>query len=288
MATVSDSIGVSDALVSALVGPGVFSDEIAVADSLKIRLNVSVRVSDAVSASDTLTSQPTIAFEIDEARALTETKVRIDFEVPTLVNDALTKPSSYVFTNVSAGAVEVTPLSVSLPPGQPNPLYVEIVTTEHTQSGVYEVALSTALRGAQGEVAAATPIAYFGIGSAPTLQLVLAISATEVEVHFSEAVANNASANDADNYSWSGGISTVDVHGIVDNVVTLQTTAQEPGQLYELTVLGFDTGLSAEIDTVAVDDAIEIELVDDSVLLLDDGSGDPLTDDGSGDFLTIG
>lgn len=287
MATVSDSIGVSDALVSAMVGPGVFSDEIAVADSLKIRLNISVRVSDVVSAPDALTSQPTIAFGIDEARALTETKVRIDFEVPTLVNDALTKPSSYVFTNVSAGAVEVTPLSVSLPPGQPNPLYVEIVTTEHTNSGVYEVALSTALRGAQGEVATAAPMTYFGIGSAPTLQLVLAISATEVEVHFSEAVANNASANDAANYNWSGGISTVDVVGIVENVVTLQTTAQEPGQLYELTVFGFDTGLSATIDTIAVDDAIEIELVDDNVLL-DDASGDPLTDDDSGDFLTIG
>jgi hypothetical protein len=246
--TRSDTVAITDALARSLRFGRVANDTIALVDGISIQANQSLQLIDAIGVVDSLLSQPTIAFKIDEVRALTESKVRIDFERPALINDALMQPASYAFSNLSPASVEVTPLSVATPPGQANPLYVEITTTEHTDGGSYEVALSPSLRGAAGEVGYPVPSAYTGIGVAPTLQLVIAVSATEAEVHFSESIENNSSARDPDNYTWSGGISTVDVRSVDGSVVVLQTTAQEPGQLYTLTVHGIVPGVLYDIE----------------------------------------
>jgi hypothetical protein len=235
-ATIGDTIGVTDAISSRLFQASSSTDTLSVADRLQSALNAARRLTDTVAIADSLIAAISIALKISQVRAFSETRIRIDFERPATINTALTRASSYRFTNVSSGSVEVVPLSVSLPPGQANPLYVEIETTEHTNEADYEVALTSSIRGAAGEVGSTVPVPYVGIGVSPKLKVVLAVSATEVEVHFDEPIENNAEANDPLNYTWTGGLSTIAVRSVVANVVTLQTTSQIPGQLYSLTV----------------------------------------------------
>lgn len=275
---ISDTVSVTDELTSVSIKVGTVSDSIAVADSLQVTTTYEREPSDAVLVADLLVAAPTIVFHIASASALTPTRVRVEFEVPALINAALSRATSYRFDNLSPGAVDVTPLSVSLPAGQPTPLYVEIETTEHTNEGAYEVALTSAIRGAAGEIGSTDPVEYEGIGVAPTLQLVLAISSTEVQVHFSEAIANEPDANRPQNYAWDGGLHTVAVRSVIGNIVTLQTSQQIPGQLYNLTV----TGSIAPNDRVLDDDPVDVEdelivefttlnvIIDDSVEAEDD------------------
>ncbi len=234
-------------------------DEIAVVDVVSpVLAHAFTRVaSDAVVLADLLVVALVHSLTIDNARALTETKVRIDFSAPALANAALTNPSNYVFTNTSPGSVEIVPQTVSVPVGQTNPLYVEIEVTEQTEGASYEAALTSELRGAAGEVGNLVPFAFTGIGSPPTLVLVLATSPTDVEVHFSEAIKNNTSARDPNNYQWDHGISTVAVKSVIGEVVTIQTTSQVPGELYVLTVVGTTISASLPTDAVAVVDSIE-------------------------------
>lgn len=263
--TIGDSVAVADGVIVAVtthIKTRSAADSCAVSDTLRVAFVRNARLNDAIGVTDALSSQATIALKIDDARALTETKVRIDFEFPALVNDALKRPSSYKFNNASAGSVEVTPLSVLLPPGQIDPLYVEIVTTEHTNLATYEVALSPDVRGAAGEIGDATPFSYSGIGVAPTLQLVLAISPTEVQVRFSESIANNVDANDAHNYTWSNGLNTIAVRSVIGDTVSLQTSQQVPGTLYTLHVTSTFVveGVVVDDDGVDVEDEVLIDL----------------------------
>lgn len=273
---ISDVISVTDDVTVSLLRRQAFADAVSVTDSLRATATYERQASDTVAVSDAIVSAPTVAFYINDARAITATRVRIDFEVPTLINAALTLPSSYRFDNLSPGSVEVVPLSVSLPAGQANPMYVDIETTEHTHDADYEVALTAAIRGSAGQIGSADPFEYTGIGVKPLLQVVIAISATEVEVYFSEAIANNAAANDRTNYVWAGGISTVQVRSVIGNVVTLQTTAQLPGNLYTLTVKGVTPTLTysieLDLDEVDVDDGdtVLVELFGDYALTVDD------------------
>jgi len=256
-----DEVAVIDDLFIGDLHQVALGDEVVVADGLFIPR--SVLLGDIVSTVDALSSQATIQFGIADARALTEVKVRIDFEVPTLINAALTNTANYRFKNLSSGSVEVVPVSVGLPPGQPNPFYVEVVTTEHTEGATYEVALTEAIRGAAGEVGHVAPVSYVGIGVAPTLHLVIARSSTEVEVHFSEPIIDNASARNPRNYLWAGGIVTIDVRSVEGSVVVLQTTGQVPGHLYTLTVLGPVPGQS--YDTEFFDDLDAGDMLEESV-----------------------
>lgn len=254
-ASVSDTLSATDSVTTRLDRTSVLTDTVAVTDSLEIARNHELQLSDAAVVNDSLVVTPTIALKIDDARALTATRVRIDFEYPVLINDALTRPSSYRFDNLSAASVEIVPLSVSLPAGQTNPLYVEVETTEHTNGATYEVALTAGIMGAAGEIGSPVPVSFTGIGIPPTLQLVLAVSAIEVQVYFSEAIANEADANDPRNYTWDGGLHTVAVRSVVGNIVTLQTSPQTPGELYHLTV----TRVRASLDVTINDDAIDAE-----------------------------
>lgn len=240
---IGDTIASSDAVVVLRVTEKIVSDDVVVSDALRVGVVQLVRVSDAVVATDSLVSEPILALFIQEARALSERKVRVDFSAPMQIDDALRRPSSYVFDNLTPGSVEVVPLAVTLPAGQQNPLFVEIDVTEHTETAMYAVALSPALRGAANETSVGEPFEYVGIGARPTLQLVLAMSANEVDVFFNEPILNNSTARDRSRYQWTGGISTIDVKRIVENVVTLQTTTQTPGALYSLTVVGIDSGV---------------------------------------------
>lgn len=214
------------------------NDSQTVTDVLTRTTNSVRKPTDALVVTDVLTAQKIKSLTIVNARALTSTKVRIDFSAPTLINDALRDPSSYNFQNISPGSIDVIPLLVTLPAGQANPTFVELDVTEHTNGATYRVSLSSNLSGVAGEVSNLVPFSYTGLGVRPTIALVLATSPTVVEVHFSEPIANNAAANEIGNYAWDKGLQTLAVKSVVGSVVTLQTTPQVAGELYTLSVSG--------------------------------------------------
>ena len=255
--TTSDSVSVVDQLALAIARTSQFGDNVAITDSISRHASFGRQAVDTLAATDGVTPTATIAFEIASAYALTSTRVRVNFAAPALIDAALTQPTNYHLENLSPGSVDVLPLRVILPAGQSSPLYVDIDTTEHTDGANYEVALSAEIRGAAGQIGSAVPFGYTGIGVAPTLLVVIATSPTQVEVHFTEPIANNADANAILNYAWSGGLETLAVLSVIGEVVTLRTTPQTPGTLYSLTVHATLPILEVDIsDDVDVDDSL--------------------------------
>lgn len=247
--TIDDTVAVTDEAARVVTAIGdVATDSVTAIDSVTVQADRLVTVANAMAVTDSVVVGAIIALKIASVSALSKTRVRITFEAPALINAALTSPTSYHFDNVSPGSVGVVPLSVILPVGQVNPIYVDVELTEHTNGKTYEVGLGSNIRGAMGEIGHPVPVTYVGIGVEPTLQVVIGTSATEAEVHFSESVADNASANDPSKYTWTGGISTIAVRSVNGNVVTLQTTAQVPGELYTLTVQGQIIGSVYELE----------------------------------------
>lgn len=213
---------------------------------------------DTISVSDNVSVEAIATLSIDDARPLTERKVRIDFSAPTVINDALTDPASYTFEGVTPGAVEVIPLSVDLPQGQANPRFVEVNLTEHTNDKTYQVTISDQILGQNGEVGGGASDTYVGIGISPLVTLVQATSPTEAVVIFDEDILDNADARDPSNFTWAGGLSTVSVKDVSGNTITLETTEQTPNTIYTLTVGGGISPNAVTVDgaVVTVDGAV--------------------------------
>jgi len=233
----------------------VISDTISVYDAItQHRI-----VADSISVSDSIVAQKIETLEISNARVLNSTKVRIDFSAPALINSALQDPNSYTFNVISAGAIDVIPQSVDLPPGQSNPLFVEVNVSEHTDGAIYSVEISSDIRGANGEVGGGSPKEYAGFGESPIVILVLATDKNHADVYFSETILNNAAVNNINNYVWDNGLQTISVENVMGNVVTLRTTDQTEGDIYNLTIKGI---LSIDIDDfVVLSEQISVSLL---------------------------
>lgn len=240
--TVSDTVEAIDSIVveSADLIDVVINDAVVVTD---VATNVFERVvSDAVAVVDQVAVQLLETLSIANARALSNTKVRIDFTAPALdeaSNPGLTDPSSYLFTVASPGAIEVVPQAIELPPGQVNPLFVEVIVTEHTDGAIYGVQLAAgAILSAVGGASGGDVANYAGLGDSPIVDLVFATGENEVQVVFSESLFDNAAARNINNYVWDGGLATISVKDVSENIVTLETSDQTEGFLYNLTVRG--------------------------------------------------
>lgn len=233
----------------------VISDTISVYDAItQHRI-----VADSISVSDSIVAQKIETLEISNARVLTSTKVRIDFSAPALINSALQDPNSYTFNVISAGAIDVIPQSVDLPPGQSNPLFVEVNVSEHTDGAIYSVGISSDIRGANGEVGGGSAKQYAGSGEPPTVILVLATDKNHAQVYFSESILNNTSANDVNNYVWDNGLQTLEVESVVENIVTLKTNDQTEGDIYNLTVKGILSVIMN--DSIGTSDQISVSVL---------------------------
>lgn len=270
----ADNVTISDAITRQLnagVAASFFDEhisdeEIGLEDLLQVSIEAEREVTDSVVIADSVSVTVIEPLLIQNARALTDTKVRIDFSTPALdpsggMNPGLSNPASYIFTVVTPGAVDVIPQSVDVPPGQVNPLYVEVNVSEHTNGADYQVALSPAVLGFDNRAGNGTPFLYEGSGSPPIVERVMATSLNEVLVFFDESILNNAAANDVGNYIWNNGLVTTAVKSVVGNLVTLATSTQTAGQLYSLTVLGYNA-LFDEDGEVLIDEDGEV-LVDE-------------------------
>lgn len=241
-------------------------DNIEVVDSVDRSWEAFRFVDDVVSVTDSVIASVIGSLSINNARALTNTKVRIDFNVALVQNVALSDPASYSFVAISPGAVEVVPQAVELPPGQANPLFVEVLVTEHTDGAIYAVSIVGALEGVGGEPPDSVVANYAGLGDAPNVDLVLATSKNQAQVFFSETMEDNAAIRDVTNYIWDNGLITSEIEDVTQNVVTLRTNDQVPDLLYNLTVRGiFSVVIN---DKITVTDEV-IDPLDPNALLED-------------------
>ena len=176
---------------------------------------------------------------IDDVRALSSERIRIDFTGSVLKNTALSDTSNYTIT---AGLGDVVPfISAVDVPDLASPNFVELITSEMTDGAAYSLAVnvgspSSPVLGGNGIAVATDPGAYTGVGVAPEVALVLAKSANSVEVQFTELIQPTAVAGTPGFYTFDLGLSVLAVLDIVGNKVTLETSDQTEGELYTLTL----------------------------------------------------
>lgn len=237
----------------------VVSDSIAVFDSVTRQIMADTGAADTVDVADTVAAVIQNTLLPANVRALNSTRIRVDFTTNVVPNTALSNPSAYQISVVSAGAVLVVPQQVFLPVGQPNPLFVEIEVTEMTDGAIYQLNLSTGLTSVSGEPSGPVVPAFFaGIGDAPDLFVVVALDKNTCEVRFTEPMLDNAAIRDLSNYIFDGGLSVTSIASVQGSIVTIKTTDQVEGQIYNLTVRGL---LEArQTDQVTAVDSVVVEL----------------------------
>lgn len=199
-------------------------------------------------------------------RALTSTRLRLDFNKPVAVDAALKDPTNYTLSIPNASPVfdangdpvldangnavwvvggtqfAVLPviLSVVWPEGATQTTYIELVTTEQTDLVVYGLTVAAnALVDPSGVYVAANTRYFDGIGVRPQIQLALALSATEVLVQFTEPVWG-VDLEDPSSYSFDNGLTVESVSELKTDSVVLTTSAQTAGTLYTLTIAAAD------------------------------------------------
>lgn len=234
------------------------TDAIEITD-VRLRADEFRLVSDSVSLGELLVAVLIPSLTISNMRALTSTKVRIDFDEPVLINDALTDPNSYDFQPITAGAEPIFAQSVVLPPGQSQPLYVEVIVNEMTNDAEYEGAVVGGVVSATGRPIYGAYVLFAGKGESPTVVLVLAVDKNTVEVQFSESMENNAAIFDVGNYSFDGGLVVQSIESLEGSLVTLKTSDQTEGQLYNLVVKGIL--YSNPIDNVTLEDQLTAQVI---------------------------
>lgn len=178
---------------------------------------------------------------VEDARALSSTRVRIEFEEPVDNNAALLDKSNYQINKLAAGAIAVSIVSVEEPAGEAS-LFVDLNVTEMTNGGSYEAVVNpgTPSNPVTGDSVPVPniPEPFIGVGVLPKLNLVIASSATTAEVRFSENMKSTGAIGVVGSYSFDNGLVVEDVLDVVGNVVQLQTSEQDPALLYQLTVNG--------------------------------------------------
>lgn len=256
----TDMPGVTDNTKSELDNIiAVVSDSIVVFDSVLRQITVGSGAADVIAVTDSAAAAIQNTLLPGNVRALNSTRIRVDFTNNVVPNAALSNPSTYQISAVSAGAALVVPQQVFLPVGQPNPLFVEIEVTEMTDGAIYQLALGAGLVSVDGEPSGPIVPAFFaGIGDSPDVFLVLAIDKDTCQVQFTEPMLDNAALRDASNYIFDKGLAVTAVSAVEGSIVTLKTGDQIGGEIYTLTVRGL---LAAKHgDQVAAVDSVVAEL----------------------------
>lgn len=183
---------------------------------------------------------------IRSARALGSTRIRVEFSLPIIVDNALRDPSNYQLLAVAPSVVPVIS-SIDFPVSAVYVSAVDLITSEMT-GGVtnYSVKIKN-LTAADDSPFAQDPYAFDGIGIKPTVLVALALDANTVQVQFNEKVLDLGSIRVASAYTFDLGLSVTSVLSVDASSVTLKTSNQVPGQLYTLTMTGtwYDVAMNA-------------------------------------------
>ena len=172
------------------------------------------------------------------------TAVRVVFDTPMQNDTALADPTNYTIVPL-AGAVQIAVLSAT-PEAVANPTYVDLVTTEHTDSGSYQGEANNVFDedGLPIDLLANTA-AYTGLGNKPQVATAVAVSATKIRVTFNEPMdPNGTEIENPLNYSVipTAGGASVFVRSVVlpidtnPTFIELVTSEMTDGAAYETAV----------------------------------------------------
>lgn len=170
--------------------------------------------------------------------AISTTMVRITFDRPMLKDSYLLDKNNYSLTPQSNDDVEVVISSV-YPKNVDEPNWVDLICSEHTDAKSYDLEiLNDNIKDTTLMPVDLTqfPITYTSIGLAPVIIGIKPTSKNTIEIKFSETMLDNATIRDPLRYSFSGGLTVVEVMNVVDDTVTLITSDQTENTLYTLTI----------------------------------------------------
>lgn len=151
----------------------------------------------------------------------------------------LRTPSNYQITVTDPttaydfGALEVTPEE-----GVTYPTYVNLTVTDCTAGKEYTLVITPdKLQGEDDDyISGSNSISFTGVTESPDVLAAESISLTEIKVTFSKTMSVNEELKDKSNYALNNDLKVLNVIVESNSSVILTTTAQTPGELYELTV----------------------------------------------------
>jgi hypothetical protein len=153
-------------------------------------------------------------------------------------DDNLVNRLFYTIIPVTSGAVNCYINEVKAP-YVAHPEYVDLITSEMTDSSSYTVYVDT-----DGPTDLEnTPVDpdnneqnFVAEGIIPTIDKIIAISENQIDVVFSENMKINSAIKNISKYSFDNGLSVLSVISVIGDTVSLATSEQTPGIIYTLTV----------------------------------------------------
>jgi phage tail-like protein len=176
---------------------------------------------------------------VASAAALDARHIRVTFDQQMLNDSRLADVANYAFVPVGAGVpVFVRSLIVQ---SATFPLFVDVEVTEMTQGAQYVATVTGGASGPRDRYgfnmnASGLSVLFVGIGEAPVVSQVAAVSANRADVKFSEPITDGAGPREPANYAFNNGLVVLSVLGVVGDTVQLVTADQMPGTLYTLTI----------------------------------------------------
>lgn len=169
---------------------------------------------------------------------ITATKLRFNFSEAMLKNAALSAVSNYLLMPVTPGAAPLFFDRVEVP-ALDFPTFVDIPCSEMTNGSNYQggvVSPSMTDKANNPVNPSFSTVSFTGLGQAPTIKEVRAISQNRVDVVFTEPMDDNADIRNPAKYTWSNGLATLSVLDVLGDTVSLVTSDQTPNALYDLSV----------------------------------------------------
>jgi hypothetical protein len=168
---------------------------------------------------------------------VSSTRLRFNFDEPMLGNAELENPANYVVTPITPGAASLFFSAVDVP-NAAFPEWVDIDTSEMTDGASYSGQVSN-VQDIVGNVIdpGFDSDTFVGVGEAPEVERVEAISENRVDVYFNEHMTDNADIRDPAKYSFDNGLAVLSILSVSGSKVELVTGDQVEGTLYTLTVV---------------------------------------------------
>ena len=185
---------------------------------------------------------------ITNVRAISSTRLRVDFSGILDNNSALLSAANYT---IGGDGYAVNVLSVYVSDTE-YPTTIDLIVSEMTDGASYTLSVGSAVT-AGGYPVLETPEAFTGKGTVPEIEVIIATSATTVEVRFTESVKDTGGIRDASTYTFTDSLTVEEVTSVLGNIVTLKTVTQTEAHLYTLTVDGTIYDLAGNALTVPVD-----------------------------------
>lgn len=176
--------------------------------------------------------------KLESVELISAYKLRIHFDRPMKINDALSDTIYYTITPFSFGGV--TPyISGILLPNVLYPTYVDLIISEMTGELYYFVTVNI-----DGPIDTNdlrmdeyyNTLEFESVAVNPTVKHIEVISDTRLDVVFTENMTLNDSIRDPSNYTFDNGLIAISILDVTGDVVKLVTSMQISNVLYTLTV----------------------------------------------------